>query len=260
MSFGFDPDLSHSFVPPPPFPLANSIFYLHDQCPTNLPSLPDYSSSLGHSSSPMTAAPHSSSADYSYTPLPYPHLENAIISHPSLATNTLSDGPYSGRRNVGFNPLSISSSVPNATTTGRRSNRFNPVSGTTTRASAPAASKSPETNDDSDEGEEEEDAQSAGSVDPILQEAVRKKRIASDKKRRGDVRDGFTYLKSTLPPIDLKFESKVKVLNRAAKYIKRLEAKLEKANNELHAYRLRDETQAWAIVAAMDAGIVPGSS
>ncbi|KAF9071385.1 hypothetical protein BDP27DRAFT_1502952 [Rhodocollybia butyracea] len=239
MSFGFDSILSHSsFVP---LPLDNLMDYPQS-------SQPDYFA-LGQSSSSMTV-PHSSLADYDYTPLPYnPRLENAIISHPTLATNMRSDGPHAGRHNVGFNLLPSSPSVPNSTT-GHRS--------TATRASSPTA-KSPDSkavvsNADSDEGE---DRQSVESADPILQEAVRRRRVASDQKRRDDLRDGFTYLKSTLPPVNPKFESKAKVLHRAARHIGRLEAKLETAkneirrletaNDELNAYRLRDanEARAW---------------
>ncbi|KAF9071377.1 hypothetical protein BDP27DRAFT_526829 [Rhodocollybia butyracea] len=266
MSFGFDPldpNLSRSsFAPPPHLPFDNSIYLQH---PTNPPSLPDYSglSNTSRSPTPFHYAPHPSSADRRYTvaaPLPsrhYPHLENAIISHPTLA-DTLPDGPHSGRHNFGFNP-SPSPSVPNATTTGHRSNRFTAAA----RASPPTAYKSPnsKTSDaDSDEGDEEEDMQSGGSVDPILQEAFRRRRVTSDQKRRDDLRDRFTYLKSVLPPINPKFESKVKAVDRAARHIKRLEgkletakneirqleAKLETANDELNTYRLRDANEAHA--------------
>ncbi|KAF9061245.1 hypothetical protein BDP27DRAFT_366083 [Rhodocollybia butyracea] len=157
----------------------------------------------------------------------------------------LSDGQHFGRRPLGPNPESSSPSGIYATT-GRRSNHFNPVSGPTTRACVLAASMSPNSNDDSDEGEEEDYAQSPGSVDPILREAVRRERIEADQKRRDNLRDGFASLRSTLPPTNQK-SSKTKVLVHAVKHIRRLEAKLETANNELNAYRLRDanEVQAW---------------
>ncbi|KAF9058734.1 hypothetical protein BDP27DRAFT_1240354 [Rhodocollybia butyracea] len=197
-------------------------------------------------------APLSSLADYDYASAALPSrrgapLENASISVPTLTystgnTATLSNEQHLDRRSFSTNP---SPSVP-------KSYRFNPISAPTARSSASVASKrinSKTSNDISDEGEEEEYAQSAGSVDP-LQEAVRRQRIESEQKRRDDLRDGYTHLKSMLPSTNQK-SSKVKLLNRAARHIKylnavrdQLETELETANNELNAYRLREANEA----------------
>lgn len=292
MSLDFESSLSHSsFMEPmesPSFLLDNSMDYL--QYPTSPPSPPNYSSSLGlsnPSSSPMTfhSVPLSSLADYGYAPTafspsrPYTPLENASISPPTLTyslsnADASSDEQHSGRRSRGSNPSPPP--VPYAATV-PRSHRFNPIGAPATRASArTAASKrrnSKTNNDDSDEGEEEEYAQSTGSVDP-RREAVRRQRIESEQKRRDELRDGYARLKSTLPSINQK-SSKVTLLDRAASHIKyldavrnRLEAQLKAADDEVNRLRNVNEAlmlgtanqrHAAAAMAAVNAGIVPGS-
>ncbi|KAF9071383.1 hypothetical protein BDP27DRAFT_526976 [Rhodocollybia butyracea] len=239
MSFGSDfvPSTSTSF------PSDNLKDNRYLECPTN-PSQPSYSL--------LSGAPYSSSADYDYAAAILSshlntHLEDHIIPHPTLAYNadTLSDQPYSGRHNLGFNPSLSSLS--------------------TMQTSAPTAKSLNTTNADSGEGKEEEYAQS-GSLNSILEHAVRKQQAKSGQKRRDNLRGGYDSLRSALPPTNRKL-SQVKLLNSAMKYIRQLKADLEQANksNAVAAERIRrleielrlrdaNGSQAWR-----DAGIVPDS-
>ncbi|THV06563.1 hypothetical protein K435DRAFT_743685 [Dendrothele bispora CBS 962.96] len=135
--------------------------------------------------------------------------------------------------------------VPYAATV-PRSHRYNPIAAPPTRVSARAAvargrrnSTSKSQNEDSDD----EDAPvSSGGVD-VRREAVRRQRIESEQKRRDDLRDGYSRLKSTLPSINQK-SSKIVLLERAASHIKyldavknRLEAQLKVAEDEVNRLR-----------------------
>ncbi|KAJ3750930.1 hypothetical protein DFH05DRAFT_1519092 [Lentinula detonsa] len=294
MSLDFEPTLSHSSsfmesMESPSFLLDSSMDYL--QYPTTTPpSPPSYSSALGlsNSTSPMTfhSVPLSSLAEYGYAPVafsprPFTPTENASISPPTLSyslsnADLSSDDQHSGRHSRGSNP-SPPPSVPYAATV-PRSHRFNPIgvpppTRTSARTAASKRRNSKTANEDSDEGEEEEYQQSTGSVDP-RREAVRRQRIESEQKRRDELRDGYSRLKSTLPSINQK-SSKVTLLDRAASHIKyldavrnRLEAQLKAADDEVNRLRSVNEAlmlgtanqrHAAAAMAAVNAGMVPTS-
>ncbi|KAF5375237.1 hypothetical protein D9758_000517 [Tetrapyrgos nigripes] len=221
------------------------------------PSSPNFSSmNLNPSASPMSFHPISMpnvQPEYGYAPTaftspsrPYTPADGASISPPMLSYSLSNPGDASSDEHS-THTRTPPPSVPYAATV-PRSHRYNPIAAPPTRVSARAAvargrrnstSNSKSQNEDSDD----EDAPvSSGGVDQ-RREAVRRQRIESEQKRRDDLRDGYSRLKSTLPSINQK-SSKIVLLERAASHIKyldavknRLEAQLKVAEDEVNRLR-----------------------
>ncbi|KAG8737617.1 hypothetical protein FRC10_008019 [Ceratobasidium sp. 414] len=86
------------------------------------------------------------------------------------------------------------------------------------------------------EGESKFDTH-AQSIDPLRREEIRQQRVASEQRRRNDLRGGFAHLKDTLPNSHRKC-SKTALLDQATQHLLHLEAMLQQRQDALAACQM----------------------
>ncbi|KAF5319046.1 hypothetical protein D9611_012682 [Ephemerocybe angulata] len=260
LAMDFDGSKTPSYVDPVEFSymdggLDNYLQY-SASTPTDL-GLPHTTSPAGfnsHSLSNNIGVYTSSSIAALLDSLSRPHTPEGASIPPHTLTYSLSAGETSldntprGRARPG-------SSVPYQATV-PRSQQFNPIAARA--VSRPILMHKRRTSRSNDESEDEDEelqptAVTSGSNDSRLK-ATRKQRIESEKRRRGDLRDGLARLKHTLPLTNQKLNNG-SVLKRATSHIRsletvkeQLELRLKSAEAEVH--RLRNVSEAFMLGAA----------